>query len=107
MDAIGEARKQGRSVLFGFLGSAAFLGMMLLPSVAPSLGAAAPVVSAAMNVASNVFQGVSMLSYSGLFGEGGYLDHDAVRAAFLVPPLTPIGLAAMWMKRKEKAAASD
>ncbi len=96
--------KQGRSVLSGFLSSASFLGMMLLPSIATGLGPAAAVVASGLNVASNVFQGVSMLSYGGLFGEGGYLDHDSVRAAFLIPPLTPIGLAALWMKRREKQA---
>jgi hypothetical protein len=96
--------KQGRSVLFGLLGSGAFLGMMALPYLAPQLGAAYETLAAGMNVAANVFQGVSMLSYAGLFGGGGYLDHQAVRAAFLIPPLTPIGLAALWMKRKEQAA---
>lgn len=96
--------KQGRSVLFSFLGSAAFLGMVMLPAVASGLGPTAAVVASGLNVASNVFQGVSMLSYGGLFGEGGYLDHDSVRAAFLIPPLTPIGLFGMWMKRKQKAA---
>jgi hypothetical protein len=96
--------RDGRSALFGFLGSATFLGMMALPLAAPALGASIGVAASAMNIASNVFSGISMLSYAGLGGEGGFLDHDAVRAAFLIPPLTPLGLAAMWLKRRETDA---
>jgi hypothetical protein len=98
--------KQGRSVLTGFLSSASFLGMMMLPALAPTLGASAAVASAGLNVASNIFQGLSMVNQGGLFGSGGYLDSDAVRAAFLIPPLSPVGLAAMWMKRREKEAVA-
>ncbi len=102
---------QGRSALFGFLTSASMLGMSLLPMVGGPLGSIAvggtTALSAAMsglNVASNVFSGVSFLNQAGLFGDGGWMDHDAARAAFLVPPLTPIGLWAMRMKKKKKEA---
>ncbi len=99
--------RDGRGSLFGLLSSGTFLGMQMLPKILPALLAAGDprvrVAMSALNLAGNVFGGLSMLNYTGLFGDGGYLDHDAVRAAFLIPPLTPIGLFSMWMKRREKA----
>jgi len=101
--------QQGRGALLNFMSSASFLGMLALPVLAPALGVTAAgmgVAYAGLNVASNVFSGVSALNYAGLFGDGGWLDHDGVRAAFLIPPLSPIGLYAMWMKRRKKAEAA-
>lgn len=97
--------QQGRGAVSNFVASSAFLGMLALPVLAGPLGIGAGALSvgyAALNVASNVFSGISMLNYAGLFGDGGWLDHDGVRAAFLIPPLTPVGLYAMWMKRRKR-----
>jgi hypothetical protein len=96
--------KDGRGALLGMLSSASFLAMMV-PAVATL--PQANVIFAGLGLASNIFGGLSMLNYAGVFGEGGYLDHDGVRAAFLIPPLTPVGLFAMWMKRREKAAVKE
>lgn len=92
--------KDGRGAMLGMLSSMSFLGMMI-PAVATL--PQANVIFAGLGLASNIFGGLSMLNYAGMFGEGGYLDHDAVRAAFLIPPLTPVGLFSLWMKRREKA----
>jgi hypothetical protein len=35
------------------------------------------------------------------------LDNDAFRAAFLIPPLTPIGAYAFWAKHKKKQAKAE
>jgi hypothetical protein len=90
--------KQGRSAAFSLLNGATFLAMMVMPGEAM-------VANAALNVANTVIGGVSMLDSYGLFGGGGFLDHQATRAAFLIPPLTPIGLAAMWFKHRDKKQA--
>jgi len=94
--------QQGRSYALGFLSSAAFLGMMMVPYVAPE----ARVLASALSVTMNIMQSVSSLNSGGLFGDGGYLDHTAARAAFLIPPLTPIGMFGLWMKKKKDAAAA-
>lgn len=107
--------QQGRGALLGALSSAAFLGMYLIPMVLPGLGVAGAALGAASsmaNIASNVMGGVQMLNSYGLFGKAegtkGFLDNDAVRAAFLIPPLSPIGAFAFYMKkRKQKAAAEQ
>jgi hypothetical protein len=93
--------QEGRGALFNFTSSASYLGMMALPTLA--FGPAGMAAGyAGLNIISNVFGGLSMLNYAGFFGDGGWLDHDSVRAAFLIPPLTPIGLAGLWMKRRKK-----
>jgi len=98
--------QQGRGMLINTISSAAFLGLYTLPMILPGLGMAAPAVAAALsatNIAANVLGGVEMLNRYGLFGkgdQGGFLDNDAVRAAFLIPPLTPIGAFAFFMKKR-------
>jgi hypothetical protein len=102
--------KQGRGALLGALSSAAFLGMYLAPMVLPGLGvtgAALAAASSAVNITSNVVGGVQLLNTHGLFGEDGFLNHDAVRAAFLIPPLTPIGAFAFVMKRRKAKADEE
>lgn len=97
--------QQGRGTLLGAATSAAFLGMYLLPMALPALGVAAPAVAAAssaVNIAQNVLGGVQLVNSYGLFGGEGFLDNDAVRAAFLIPPLTPLGGLAFWMKSRKK-----
>jgi hypothetical protein len=97
--------QQGRGTLLGAGTSAAFLGMYLLPMVLPGLGVAMPAVAAAssmVNIAQNVLGGVQLLNSYGMFGGEGFLNNDALRAAFLVPPLTPIGALAFWMKSRKK-----
>jgi hypothetical protein len=103
--------QQGRGLLLGAATSAAFLGMYLVPMAlgATPVGAA---VGAAINLAQNVLGGVQLVNSYGLFGgdgaaSGGFLDNDALRAAFLIPPLTPIGAFAFWMKNKKKQAAAE
>jgi hypothetical protein len=107
--------QRGRGAALGVVTSAAFLGMYLLPMVLPGLGVAAPAIAAAssaINIAQNVLGGVQLLNSHGLFGgdkgqKGGFLDNDAVRAAFCIPPLTPIGAFAFWQKSKKKKAAEE
>jgi len=97
--------KQGRGALLGALSSVAFLGVYLAPMIMPQLnivGAAATAVSSGINIVSNVVGAVQLLNSYGLFGEEGFLNHDAVRAAFLIPPLTPIGGLAFLMKARKK-----
>lgn len=97
--------QQGRGTLLGAATSAAFLGIYLLPKVLPALGMAIPAVAAAssmVNIAQNVLGGVQLLNSYGLFGGDGFLNNDGFRAAFLVPPLTPIGAFAFWMKSRKK-----
>lgn len=97
--------QQGRDAALGAANSIAFLGIFTLPKILPALGLAkfAGPVGAAVNITANVIGGVQMLDRYGLFGDKGFLNHDAVRAAFLIPPLTPIGGLAFLMKhRKEK-----
>ncbi len=88
--------------------------MYLLPMALPALGVAMPAVAAAssaINIAQNVLGGVQLVNSYGLFGgeqeKNGFLDNDAVRAAFLVPPLTPIGAFAFWMKSRRKKALDE
>jgi hypothetical protein len=104
----------GRGALLGALSSAAFLGMYLVPMVLPGLGltgAAVAAASSAANIASNVLGGVQMLNSYGLFGaekgQHSFLDNDAFRAGFLIPPLTPIGAYAFWAKSKKKKAEAE
>jgi hypothetical protein len=104
----------GRGALLGALSSAAFLGMYLVPMVLPGLGVASAAVmaaSSAANIASNVLGGVQLLNSYGLFGadpqQHSFLDKDAFRAAFLIPPLTPIGAFAFWAKHKKQKAAEE
>lgn len=105
--------QEGRSTLLNTLSSTAFLGFYLLPMALPALGvgaAASGAVMSATNIAANVLGGVEMLSRYGLFGKGAYggmMDHDAVRAAFLIPPLTPIGAFAFFMKHRQKKAEAE
>jgi len=97
--------QQGRGAVLGAASSGAFLGMYLLPMALKGLGVAVPAIaaaSAAVNIVSNVLGGVQMLNSYGLFGENGFLNNDALRAAFLIPPLTPIGAFAFWMKARKK-----
>jgi hypothetical protein len=97
--------QQGRGLATGALNSAVFLGMYLLPMAMKSLGATVPAIAAAssaLNIAQNVIGGVQMLNSHGLFGGEGILNKDAVRAAFLIPPLTPLGAFAFWMKSRKK-----
>ncbi len=106
--------QQGRGAALGVITSSAFLGMYLLPMILPGLGVAAPAIAAAssvINIAQNVLGGVQLLNSHGLFGgeqaKNGFLDNDAVRAAFCIPPLTPIGAFAFWMKSRKKKAAAE
>lgn len=106
--------QQGRGAVLGAVTSAAFLGMYALPMILPGLGIAAPAIAAAasaINIAQNVLGGVQLVNSYGLFGgengKAGFLDNDAVRAAFLIPPLTPIGAFAFWMKNKKKKQAEE
>ncbi|MCW2926418.1 MAG: hypothetical protein JWM86_386, partial [Thermoleophilia bacterium] len=107
--------QQGRGALLGALSSAAFLGLYTLPMILPGLGmagAAVAAASSAVNIVSNVLGGVQMLNSYGLFGgdgqkPAGFLDNDAFRGAFLIPPLTPIGAFAFWMKSKKKKQAQE
>lgn len=102
--------QQGRGTLLGAATSAAFLGMYLLPMALPALGVAAPAVAAAasaVNIAQNVLGGVQLLNSYGLFGGNGFLDNDIVRGAFLIPPLTPLGAYAFWMKSRRKKADDE
>ncbi len=106
--------QQGRGAALGVLTSSAFLGMYILPMVLPGLGVAAPAIAAAssvINIAQNVLGGVQLLNSYGLFGgeqkKNGFLDNDAVRAAFCIPPLTPIGAFAFWMKSRKKRQAEE
>jgi hypothetical protein len=106
--------QQGRGAALGALTSAAFLGMYALPMILPGLGLAAPAImaaSSAINIAQNLLGGVQLLNSYGLFGgeqgKAGFLDNDAVRGAFLIPPLTPIGAFAFWMKNKKKKQAEE
>lgn len=97
--------KQGRGALLGAISSVAFLGVYLAPMILPQLGvigAAATAALSGINIISNVVGGVQLLNSYGLFGEEGFLNHDAVRAAFLIPPLTPIGGLAFLMKARKK-----
>lgn len=108
--------QQGRGTALGVATSGAFLGMYLLPMALGALGVANPAigaVSAVVNIAQNVLGGVQLLNSYGLFGgdqpgkKGGFLDNDAVRAAFLIPPLSPIGAFAFWMKSRKKKQAAE
>ena len=106
--------QQGRGAALGVLTSSAFLGMYLLPMILPGLGVAMPAIAAAssvINIAQNVLGGVQLLNSYGLFGgeqaKNGFLDNDAVRAAFCIPPLTPIGAFAFWMQSKKKKKAAE
>ena len=102
--------QQGRGALLGAISSAAFLGVYLVPMVLPQLGVASAAVSAAasaVNIASNIIGGVQMLNSYGLFGGNGFLNHDALRGAFLIPPLTPIGAFAFAMDRRKKRAEAE
>jgi hypothetical protein len=106
--------QQGRGALLGALTSTAFLGLYALPMALPALGVAAPAVAvaaSAVNIAQNILGGVQLLNSYGLFGgengKAGFLDNDAFRAAFLVPPLTPIGAFAFWLKNKKKKQAEE
>jgi hypothetical protein len=102
--------QQGRSTVLGAATSAAFLGMYLLPMALPALGVGAAAVGAAasaVNIAQNVLGGVQLLNNYGLFGGDGFLDNDALRAAFLIPPLTPLGAFAFWMKSRKKKAEDE
>jgi hypothetical protein len=97
--------QQGRGMAVGALNSAVFLGMYLIPMAMKGLGALDPTIAAAssaLNIAQNVIGGVQMLNSHGLFGGEGILNKDAVRAAFLIPPLTPLGAFAFWMKSRKK-----
>lgn len=102
--------QQGRGTLLGAATSAAFLGMYLLPMALPALGVAAPAVAAAasaVNIAQNVLGGVQLLNSYGLFGGDGFLNNDVLRGAFLIPPLTPLGAFAFWMKSRKKKADDE
>ena len=102
--------KQGRGALLGAISSAAYLGLYMVPMLSKGLGlglAASGALGATVNIVANVLGGVQMLNSYGLFGEKGFLNHDAVRAAFLIPPLTPIGAFAFLMKNREKKKAVE
>jgi hypothetical protein len=102
--------KEGRGALLGALTSAAFLGMYALPLILPGLGvvgAAAAAAGSAVNLTSNILGGVQLLNSYGLFGGEGFLNHDAFRAAFLIPPLTPLGAFAFWQQSKKKRADAE
>lgn len=100
----------GRGAVLGAATSASFLGLYVVPLALKSLGVAVPAIAAAssaVNIAQNVIGGVQMLNNYGLFGEKGFLNNDAFRAGFLIPPLTPIGVFAFWMKNRRKKAEAE
>ncbi|MCW2923609.1 MAG: hypothetical protein JWM98_1013, partial [Thermoleophilia bacterium] len=112
-DALLETQ-QGRGAVLGAVSSVSYLGMYLVPMAMQALKVAVPAVAAAssaINIAANVLGGIQMLNSYGLFGgeqaKNGFLDNDAFRAAFLIPPLTPIGGFAFWLKSKRKKAAAE
>jgi hypothetical protein len=97
----------GRQALGGAVSSTLYLAMQALPKLLPTM-AATPMmgIMGGLNIITNVISGVTFLDRYGLFGDKGFLNHDAIRAAFLIPPLTPIGALAFVMKnRKEKKEA--
>lgn len=96
--------KQGRDAALGAVTSWCYLGLYTLPKLLPQLGLSAVAqngIGSVVNLAANVVSGVQMLDRYGLFGEEGFLNHDVVRGAFLIPPLTPIGALAFVLKRRK------
>ena len=95
--------QHGRNATMSLAVGTASLGMSLLPMavrMTPGVGA----LLSAVSIGVNVLSGVQLLNSYGLFGEQGFLNNDAVRSAFLVPPLTPIGAFAFVMKARRKKA---
>ncbi|MCZ4495917.1 MAG: hypothetical protein JWM25_500, partial [Thermoleophilia bacterium] len=99
--------QQGRGAALGAISGAGFLGMYLVPMAMEALKVANPAVaaaSAAINIGSTILGGVQMLNSYGLFGGEGFLNKDAFRAIFLIPPLTPLGAFGFYMKHKKEEA---
>lgn len=92
----------GRQALGGAVSSVLSLIQQTLPKLLPGM-ANVPMmgIMGGLNIVSNVVSGVQFLDRYGLFGDKGFLNHDAVRSAFLIPPLTPIGALAFFMKSRK------